>query len=157
SAQAAQAQLGPSARQNIGQAYVGASVGLIIPSDLHVDFTGGLGGSGDFAFNVGPALTGLIGYHVNDLVAGEGEFSYGNFDYDRFNGNFGGTAVTVPVNGNVTTTSILANVIATPFGRPGGVLPYIGAGIGFANFDSTINAVGSTGFHDSSNETDFAA
>ncbi|HEX7968008.1 MAG TPA: hypothetical protein VF502_07300, partial [Stellaceae bacterium] len=67
SAQAAQAQLGPSARTNIGQAYVGVSAGIIIPDDVHVSFTGDLNGSGDFSFSAGPAFTALIGYHVNDL------------------------------------------------------------------------------------------
>ncbi len=157
SAHTAQAQLGPSARMNIGQVYVGASAGIIIPSDLHVNFSGDLTGSGDYSFSAGPAFTGLVGYHVNDLIAVEGEFGYGGFDYDRFDGSFGGTAVTVPASGSVTTVSLLANVIATPFGRPGGFLPYVGGGIGFANFDSTINALGATGFNVSSSETDFAA
>ncbi len=153
---AAQAQLAPSARLNINQVYVGASAGIIIPRDQHVTFSGGLGGSGDYSFNAGAAFTGLVGYHVNDLIAVEGELGYGSFDYDRFNGNFGGAAVTVPVDGNATTISLLANVIATPFGRPGGFLPYVGGGIGFANFDSTVNALGATGFSVSNNETDFA-
>lgn len=155
--QEAKAQFAQPVTMNIGRAYVGASAGIIIPDDLHATFTGGLAGSGNLSFNVGPAFTGLVGYHLNDILAVEGEFGYASFDYDRFNGNLSGVAVSASANGNVTTTVLLANVIATPLGRARGFSPYIGGGLGFANFDSTLNAIGGTGVHSTSNETDFAA
>ncbi len=156
-AQEAHAQFARPAMMNIGRAYVGAAAGIIIPNDFHSTFTGALAGSGDLTFSVGPAFTGLIGYHLNDILAVEGEFGYASFDYDRFNGNLNGIAVSAPANGNVNTTVLLANVIATPFGRAPGFSPYIGGGLGFASFDSTITAIGGTGFRSTSNETDFAA
>src|SRR5689334_1939398 len=74
--QQAHAQFAQPVTMNIGRAYVGASAGIIIPDDFHASFAGALTGSGNLTFNVGPAFTGLIGYHLNDILAVEGEFGY---------------------------------------------------------------------------------
>ncbi len=155
--QGAQAQPAQSATMNIGRAYVGAAAGIIIPDDLDGTFTGALAGGGHFTFTVGPAFTGLIGYHLNGILAVEGELGYASSDYDRFNGSLNGVAVSASAKGSVYTTILLANVLATPLGASSGFSPYIGGGLGLANLDSTINAIGGMGVHNTSNATDFAA
>jgi opacity protein-like surface antigen len=155
-APSAQAQVMQPAMMNYGRAYVGVSGGVVIPDDLHASFGGGLAGSGDFSFKAGAAGTGFAGYHFNDLLAAEGEIGVASSDSDKFTGTLNGVAVSAPIDGTLTTVVGFANLIATPLGRSG-FSPYIGAGIGFASIDNTINSVNGVGIASSGSETDFAA
>jgi opacity protein-like surface antigen len=152
----AQAQVMQPATMNVGRAYVGASAGVVIPSDLHASFGGGIAGSGDFSFKTGGAGSGFIGYHFNDMLAGEGELGVTSADSDKFSGTLNGVAVAAPINGSLTTVFGFANLIVTPLGHSS-FSPYIGGGIGFASIDDTINSVGGVGIASSGRETDFAA
>jgi opacity protein-like surface antigen len=149
----AQAQIMQPVTQNVGRGYVGGSAGIVIPSDLHTTFSGVVAGSGDFSFKAGGAGTAFIGYHFNDILAGEGELGVASADHDKFSGTLNGVTGSVPINGSLTTVLGLANVIVTPLGRSG-FSPYVGGGIGFAAIDDTI---GIGGVSATGRETDFAA
>jgi opacity protein-like surface antigen len=153
----AEAQILQPATMNYGRAYVGASAGFVIPNDLHANFGGGLAGSGDFSFKTGAAGTGFIGYHLNDMLAGEGELSVASADADKFSGTINGVSNSVSIDGSLTTVLGFANVIVTPLGSRAAFSPYIGGGIGFASIDDTINTVGGVNVASTGSETDFAA
>ncbi len=155
-AQEAHGQVMQPAMMNVGRAYVGASAGVVIPNDLHATFGGGIAGSGDFSFKAGGAGTGFIGYHFNDMLAGEGELGVTSADSDKFSGTLNGVPVTATIDGSLTTVFAFANLIVTPLGRSG-FSPYIGGGIGFASVDDTINSIGGVGVASTGRETDFAA
>src|SRR5690242_5562339 len=153
----AEAQVLQPATMNYGRAYVGASAGFVVPSDLHVNFGGGLAGSGDFSFNTGAAGTGFVGYHFNNMLAGEAELSVASADADKFSGTFNGTATSLAVDGSLTTVMVFANAIVKPLGYRAAFSPYIGGGIGFASIDDSINTIGGAGVASTGSETDFAA
>ena len=153
----AEAQVRQPAVMNYGRAYVGASAGVVIPNDLHANFGGGIAGSGDFSFKAGAAGTGFIGYHFNDMLAGEGEIGVASADADSFSGTLNGVSSSVPINGTLTTVLGFANLIVTPLGSRAAFSPYIGGGIGFAGIDDTINTIGSVNVASTGSETDFAA
>jgi opacity protein-like surface antigen len=153
----AEAQLLQPATMNYGRAYVGASAGFVIPSDLHASFGGGLAGSGDFSFNSGAAGTGFIGYHFNDMLAGEAELSVASADADKFSGTINGDSIVAPIDGSLTTVLLFGNVIYKPLGVRAAFSPYIGGGIGFASIDDSINTVGGANVASTGSETDFAA
>ena len=150
----------PSVRQDIGNAYVGASAGLVIPNDVHETFSGtapgAINGSGDFSMKTGAAVTGLIGYHLNDYIAGEAELGYAAFDYDSFSGTFNGVPSSVSIDGRVDTVLGFVNAIVTPIGRSR-FTPYFGGGVGFASFDDKVDSIGGFAVNSSSSGTDFAA
>lgn len=147
-AQQAQAQMMAPVTMNYGRAYVGGTVGVIIPESLHISASGAVVGSSDLTFNAGPAFSGLIGYHLNEYLAVEGELGYASFDEDSFAG--------ASVDGHLNTVFGFGNLIVTPWGRSG-FSPYIGGGIGFTNFDETVNTIGGVPVNSSASETDFAA
>jgi opacity protein-like surface antigen len=153
----AEAQILQPVTMNYGRAYVGASAGFVIPSDLHASFGGGLAGSGDFSFKTGAAGSGFIGYHFNDMLAGEAELSVASADADRFSGTINGDSFLVPIDGSLTTVLVLANAIYKPLGARAAFSPYIGGGIGFASIDDSINSIGGVGVASTGSETDFAA
>ena len=155
-AQETHAQIMQPAVANVGRAYVGASAGVVIPSDLHANFGGGIAGSGDFSFKTGGAGSGFIGYHLNDLLALEGELGVASSDADKFSGTLNGTAVSASIDGSLTTVFVFGNAILTPFGRAA-FTPYVGGGIGFASIDDSINSIGGVNVASSGRETDFAA
>lgn len=137
---------------NIGNWYVGAEAGGIIPDDISYRVSGTVSGvpssvSGNLSFNAGPEVGGFVGYHFNNYLAGEGDFFYGNFDFDQLTANFSGIvkgSAAASVNGSTDTETVLANAIVTPFGRST-FTPYIGGGVGFTNHDSTVNSISALG------------
>ena len=153
----AEAQVLQPATMNYGRAYVGASAGFVVPSDLHASFGGGFAGSGDFSFNAGAAGTGFIGYHFNDMLAGEAELSVASAGADKFSGTINGDSIVAPIDGSLTTVLLLANAIYKPLGARAGFSPYIGAGIGFAAIDDSIDTIGGVNVASTGSETDFAA
>ncbi|HEX7968885.1 MAG TPA: outer membrane beta-barrel protein [Stellaceae bacterium] len=152
----AQAQLAQPATMNVGRAYVGVSPGVIIPNDLHGTFSGGLVGSGDISFKAGPTVTGFIGYHFNDVLAGEGELGFATFDEDKFSGTFNGVPVSASIDGRIDSFVAFGNLIVTPLGRSG-FAPYIGGGVGVASLDQKINSINGVAVNTSSSESHFAA
>lgn len=153
----AEAQILQPATMNYGRAYVGASAGFVVPSDLHASFGGGFAGSGDFSFNTGAAGTGFVGYHFNDMLAGEAELSVASAGADKFSGTINGDSIVAPIDGSLTTVLLLANAIYKPLGSRAAFSPYVGGGIGFASIDDSINTIGAVNVASTGSETDFAA
>ncbi|HJT06770.1 MAG TPA: outer membrane beta-barrel protein [Stellaceae bacterium] len=153
----AEAQVLRPATVNYGRGYVGASAGFVIPSDLHASFGGGFAGSGDFSFNTGAAGTGFVGYHFNDMLAGEAELSVASADADKFSGSINGVSIAAPIDGSLTTVMVFANAIYKPLGYRAAFSPYIGGGIGFASIDDSIDTIGGVNVASTGSETDFAA
>jgi opacity protein-like surface antigen len=162
-----QAQMMQPALMNYGKFYGGLEAGVIIPDDLSLNASGVIGGvastlSGNLTFNAGPSVGLILGYNLNDYFAAEGNFFYGGFDTDKFNATLTGFAAgsfSLSVNGHVDTETFLANAIWRPLGRSN-FTPYIGAGLGFTNFDVTINSLSGGGataaVNSSSSEADLA-
>jgi opacity protein-like surface antigen len=153
----AEAQIRQPATMNYGRAYAGASAGFVIPGDLHTNFGGGLAGSGDFSFKTGAAGTGFVGYHFNDMLAGEAELSVASADADKFSGTINGVSTSLSVGGSLTTVMVFGNAIFKPLGSRAAFSPYIGGGIGFASIDDSIDTVGGVNVASTGSETDFAA
>ena len=97
--------------------YLGFGAGIISPNDvdsillqehmMELLFQPS-GITGEFVFDNGFQLTGLLGYRFNDYLSFETELSYSNFDYDKVNLTVGGTAT----SGGVTFTgTMLARMI----------------------------------------------
>ncbi len=136
------------AKQTTGKFYLGASAGVIIPSDLHVSATGGATGSGDFSFKAGAGGTLSVGYNVNDYVSAEFQGAYAHYDADKLKGSItiGSTVYsgTASLNGSVDLGLFLANAIVRPLGNQSAFSPYIGGGLGVAPYKLTNNSSGST-------------
>jgi opacity protein-like surface antigen len=152
----AQAQATRYGAVNIGNTYVGASGGVIIPDKLHGNFSGAVAGSGDLSFKTGPVGTIFVGYHLDDYLAGELEAGYASFDENNFSGTLNGISGSASIDGKLKTVIGFGNVIVTPFGRSG-FYPYFGGGPGVIYFDQTVNSIGGIPVNSSSKETDFAA
>ena len=165
----AHAQQAQRATINMGNGYIGVQGGVVVPDDIHVNVSGTSGGvavtgSGDFSFDAGGAATVFAGYHINNWLAAEGELGWVGYDYDALNGTItaGGTSSgKININGDVTAWVGFVNAIIAPWGRDG-FSPYVGGGIGFANYDNKINTISNAAFgtlavNSSQSTTDFAA
>jgi opacity protein-like surface antigen len=141
---------------NIGNNYLGASGGVIVPDKLHGNFSGAVAGSGDLKFKVGPVGTIFLGHHFDDYRAAELEAAYARFDVQSFSGTLNGISGSVPIVGKLNTAIAFGNVIVTPFGRSG-FAPYLGGGVGAIYFDQTETSIGGIPVNATSKETDFAA
>jgi opacity protein-like surface antigen len=140
-----------------GPLYGGLELGAIIPGDIGELFSGGATGDGDLTFKTGVAAGAFLGYHVNNWLAAEASLDYAQYDMDKLTGSFSGFG-SGPFNldGDVTAWLGFANAIVTPLGRSG-FSPYLGGGLGFASYESTLNAVDGVAVGAKSSETDFAA
>jgi outer membrane protein W len=141
---------------NVGKFYGGISGGVIIPDKLHGTFSGGIVGSGDLSFKVGPAGSGLFGYYLNDYLALEGQVAYAAFDEDNFAGTLNGITSSAPIKGQVTTVLGVGNVIFKPFGRSG-FSPYVGAGAGYGYFYEKVDSIGGIAVGSRSTDSGLAA
>lgn len=131
---------------NYGDFYVGAGIGGVVPQSTSISASGVISGSGTISYKNSAAIVGMGGYHFNNYLAGEGELGYTSLDYDNATGSIGGVSGSLAVNGHVDALVGLANAIVTPLGRKDVWVPYVGAGLGFANSNSTIKGVGTTTF-----------
>ncbi len=141
---------------NVGDAYVGASGGVIIPNKLHGTFSGAITGSGDLSFKAGAVGTGFFGYHLNDYLAVEAQGGFASFDEDSFSGTLSGVSGSASISGRVNTVVGLGNVIVTPFGRSG-FAPYFGAGAGYAWFGEKVNSIGGIAVNTTNRDSGMAA
>lgn len=144
--------LAPPATVTYGQFYAGIAAGGIIPSNLAFHGAGMVGGvastfSGNLEFDPGASVGGFLGYNLNDNLAIEGEYIHSDFDISHITGTstgfFKGSA-TLGVNGDVTAQTFMGNVIVRPLGR-GSFTPYLGAGLGFTELDTTITTISGPG------------
>jgi len=162
---------------NVGDFYLGLNAGVLIPDDMSFNVPGtNIGGgetitaSGHFTFDTGAAAGLLVGCHVTEWLAVEGDFQYGVVDFKSLTGS--GTATgpiaasgsfNVSVDGYADTYTFLANAIIAPLKlNPWhGFSPYIGGGVGFTTWDGDIDSISANGataaVNSSHIETDLAA
>jgi opacity protein-like surface antigen len=130
-AAAAAAITGPASAQYVQGFYVGAGLGLNVLQDIDLSFNSAAGGgAGQANMNLGGAGVVSVGYGYGNGLRAELEGGIRANDADRF-GGFGGVANGANASGTVTQYSAMLNVLwDRDFGWP--VVPYIGAGIGYA-------------------------
>ena len=89
--------------------YIGLGGGIIVPNDVDINVSAAatINGvalsanvSGEFEFDNGYEINGLVGYRITDYLSLETEMGYSKFDYDKVNVTGGGTAT----SGGVTFT-----------------------------------------------------
>ena len=104
--------------------------------------------AGEWAFDAGYGISGAFGRKLSKNVSIETEIGYSSVDYNAVNitATFtsGGSTFTsvgqADVKGQIKMLTTLVNLI---FSAPGpNFSPYVGGGIGFANFWDEINSIG---------------
>ena len=158
--------------------YVGFGAGIIIPNnvDINVSNAGIINGvsysaniSGEFEFDNGHQINGLLGYRFNEYLSFETELGYTKFDYNKVNLTAGGTATTggvtftgatsrsYDIDGSISSFSIIFGP-AFDFDISNNLEFLISGGIGFSSYDDEIKSVGgSTGLSYDEDFTDLAA
>ncbi|MGQ9371139.1 outer membrane protein [Azospirillum sp. ST 5-10] len=165
----AAAQTPQSVTATFGDAYVGLSAGVLIPTDTDQTLTGAfagapVSGSGKLSYKPGVLVDLRAGYHFNPYLAAEADIAYSRYTYDSFDGTLtaGGFAVSgTKFDGHVTNWLGFVNAIVTPLGRKG-FSPYVGAGIGASAYEAkvdsaTVSNIGSFTVDSKTTNVDFAA
>ena len=148
---AAYAEADGHGKMNIGDFYISASAGVIVPEDITTTVSGSIAnsassGSGKYTFTAGPSINASVGYHLSNYLAAEAEIGYSVFWFKSLSGSLtvGTNSATgsIGVDGNVDNVTGFANAIFTPLGRTGfwGVTPYVGGGLGLAHTSREINS-----------------
>ena len=158
--------------------YVGFGAGMISPNDVDINISeaatiSGVAYSaninGEFEFDNGYQINGLLGYRFNDFLSFETELGYTQFDYDKINLTAGGTAT----SGGVTFTGVASrsydidgsisafSIIFGPsfdFDVSNNLEFLVSGGIGFSSYNDEVKSVGgSTGLSYDEDFTDFAS
>jgi len=150
--------------------YVGGDVGAIIPQDMSYTASVPIIGtlkttvSGHISFNTGAAAGLSVGYHVNDWLALQGDFEYANLDYNKMTASIAllpTLPLTFGISGHSETYSFLANAIITNKTSWNGLTPYVGAGVGVSDVESSFSSITFAGItvpvSDTHSEADLAA
>ena len=158
--------------------YFGIGGGMISPNDvdINVKTAGTINGvtfsaniDGEFQFEDGYQISGILGYRLSDSLSLETDISYSQFDYDKVNLTVGGTAISggVTFTGNANSSYVVDGTISAFSMIFGPSFDYdlnrqiellFGGGIGFASHNDEIKSVGnSTGLSYDQDQTDFAA
>lgn len=158
--------------------YFGLGGGFISPNDvdINVSTAGAINGvnfsaniDGEFQFDTGYQLSGLIGYRLSDSLSLETELAYTNFDYDKVNLTTAGTATTggvtftgaasssYDIEGSISSFSMIFGP-SFDFDFNNKTEFILGGGIGFSSYNDEIEKVGgSTGLSYDVENTDFSA
>ncbi len=145
-----------------GDIYASVNVGAAILND--VDFSSSasshgttVSAGGTLTYDNAASISGSLGYIINNWVRTEFELGYASFDHDKAKGTItytsGGSTLTgtgsVDVNGEVKTFTGIGSVLFTPFGSTtvggGSLTPLFGGGIGFVNWEDSIDSISSGG------------
>jgi OmpA-OmpF porin, OOP family len=130
------------AQQYVQGFYVGGGLGINLMQDIDLSFSRGAGGgTGQVTMDLGYAGVLALGFGYGNGIRVEIEAGARGNEVDRV-GGFGGQANGRSAKGTLTQYSAMLNVLwDRDFGLP--VLPYIGAGVGYAWTD--FDQVGATG------------
>ena len=142
-----------------GKWYGSINAGVTILNDIDVTASASGGGysltaAATASFENAVSFGGSIGYVISDFVRTELELGYQEMHYDKVSG--GGTLTNgsntytvngeANVDGQIDALHVLQNIILTPLGNKTlfgvSVTPLIGAGIGFMDWETEINKVG---------------
>ena len=156
--------------------YIGLSAGMISPNDVEIDVSAGTydgvtftdGFKGEYVFDNGYQITGLLGYRFNEYLSFETELGYSKFDYDRLNVTAGGTATSggvsvtygtgsFDIDGSISAFSMIFGP-TVDFDVYENLELLLGGGIGFTSYNDEVNSVGaSTGLSYDEDNTEFSA
>ena len=135
-----------TAQDSIGDTYLSVSGLYVVPTDSDWTYTDeGVTLGTDIEWDAGFGLLLAYGFGTEDGLRGELEVGYRKADLDGLKGisaSSGGVEVSIEdfevgVDGDITTLSLMGNGIFT-FGE-GQLKPYIGAGLGLARHDGTVD------------------
>ena len=112
--------------------YVGAGLGLSIPSDAEIEDSDGM----DISMDRGFAYTGSIGYKFSDFMRVEAELGHQSNELEEISDN----GESLSMDGDVTNTSLLLNLYADFMGD-GPVFTFITAGAGMAKVGLELNDI----------------
>ena len=158
--------------------YLGFGAGIISPNnvDINVSDVGTISGVtysaniiGEFEFDNGYQINGLLGYRFNDYLSFETELGYTQFDYDKVNLTAGGTATSggvtftgaasrsYDIDGSISAFSMIFGP-SLDFDVSNNLEFLVSGGIGFSSYNDEVKSVGgSTGLSYDEDFTDFAA
>ncbi len=158
--------------------YLGFSIGALSPNDVKVEKSGAgvINGvsfstniAGNFVFENGYQVGGVLGYRLNDFLSFETDLSFTKFDYDKLELTVAGTAsvggntftgtdnTTYDVDGTISSFSMILGPVFDMDVREDFEF-FVGGGVGFASYADEIKTVGgSSGLAFDENFTDFAA
>ena len=158
--------------------YAGFSLGALSPNDVKVEKSGAgvINGvsfsaniAGNFIFDNGYQVGGVLGYKFNNFMSFESDLSYSNFDYDKLELTVAGTATvggntftgtnntTYDIDGSISAFSMIFGPVFDIDIRENFEF-FIGGGVGFARYNDEIKTVGgSAGLSFDQDFTDFAA
>jgi len=122
-------------------AYIAANFGVSVIEDGDLsspDYAPPAVVGAELSYDTGIGLSLAVG-HALKGVRYEGEVSYFRTDVDEVNGiDSGGNKIVIPLNGDITTTALMANVYKD-FDTGTEFRPFVGLGVGAANLDMEIN------------------
>jgi len=133
-----------------GNMYASLSAGVIAPEDI--DVTAGIA-TGTFSFDTGYTASAAVGTWLNDNLTIEGEVTYLSADFDEL--EVLGTSAAV--DGDFSSTLLLANAAYHFGGKGGSIDPYVGAGVGAAFSKLSVDSIGGVPLNTSDSATDMAA
>jgi OOP family OmpA-OmpF porin len=132
-----------------GDVYAKLSGGAIIPEDIDVN-SGGVTGS--VKFDTGWTVSGTLGFWLNDNLTVEGELGYLSADIDSIDV----LGVSAATDGDFTSAFAFVNADYHFSGKNAGFDPYIGAGVGVARSEISIDSVLGVPVNQSDDSTDGA-
>lgn len=136
-----------TAQVSVGDTYMSIAGLYVVPTDSDWSYTeGGETLSTEVKWDAGFGLLFAYGFGTEDGLRGELEVGYRKADIDELKGisaTEGGVTVSVEdfelgLDGDMTTLSLMGNGIVS-FGA-GQLRPYVGAGLGLARHDGTLDA-----------------
>jgi len=132
-----------------GNTYLRLSGGALVMDDIKMS-GGGL--TGELSFDTGWVVSGAIGYNLSPQFAVEAELTYLTADFDTASVAGVGSA---PVDGDLSSFLTMVNANFHPMAG-GSFDPYIGAGIGMAFSEVSIDSVGGAPLNRSADSEDLA-
>lgn len=115
--------------------YVSGNLGVVLTEDS--DMSDG-DDNAELSYDPGAVITGAFGYAFQNGLRLEGELGSRYSEMDEVSVSGYGTG---EIEGDVTTTSMMANVFYD-FMPAEKVSPFVGAGLGFANIEADIDHYG---------------
>ena len=141
--------------------YLGFGAGVLSPNDVDLKASAGATANGitfsataegEFEFDNGYQISGLVGYRFNDFLSFETELGYTNFDYDKlnatttFNITGGGqtfsatTSESYDIDGSISAFSMIFGP-TLDFDVYDNLELLLGGGIGFSSYNDEVKSI----------------
>lgn len=152
------------ASNTAAQMYISGGGGVSFLTDADTTdtiATGSIGG--EVTTDAGFVLNGAVGYAMRNGLRIEGEISYRENDLDSFDidtvttggATFSGTAVAVPLTGDISSLGFMANAYYD-FYTGSNWVPFVGGGLGVAIVSVDVNSFGGVSSTFDESDTVFA-